>query len=69
MTVSCSSLTELLTAAEIADYLGIHRETVYDFTRRGAIPGRKVGGSWRYNPAEVLAALETQTLRTREVSR
>lgn len=68
MTVNCGSLTELLTAAELADYLGIHRETVYDFTHRGAIPGSKVGRLWRYNPADVLAALEAQTRMTQGVT-
>lgn len=48
----------LLTARELSDYLGIHRETVYELTHKGAIPGHKVGGVWRYDPAEVLAALE-----------
>ena len=56
MTTALETLV-LLTARELADYLGIHRETVYSLTHDGRIPGHKVGGVWRYDPAEVLAAL------------
>jgi excisionase family DNA binding protein len=48
----------LLTAQELADYLGIHRETVYSLTHEGKIPGHKVGALWRYDPDEVLEALQ-----------
>jgi excisionase family DNA binding protein len=52
-----------VTAQELADYLGIHRETVYEYTQQGAIPGHKIGRLWRYDLAEVLAELEVQTMR------
>lgn len=59
MTTSCDSSTELrlLTAQELADVLGIHRETVYLMTADGRIRGYKVGVSWRYELEEVLEDL------------
>jgi excisionase family DNA binding protein len=54
-------VTELVTAQELAQRLSIHRETVYTLTQRGAIPGHKVGTSWRYDFAEVLETLENST--------
>lgn len=37
-----------LKAKEVADQLGIHRNTVYDLIKREEIPGaRKIGGEWR----------------------
>lgn len=41
-------MDEILTANEAADYLKINVRTVYRLIREGRIPGRKVGGSWRF---------------------
>lgn len=39
---------EILTPKEAAQYLSIHVRTIYRLAKRGEIPGRKVGGSWRF---------------------
>lgn len=39
---------EVLTPKEAADYLSIHVRTVYRLVKNGVIPGRKIGGSWRF---------------------
>ena len=41
-------MDEILTANEAADYLKINVRTIYRLIREGKIPGRKVGGSWRF---------------------
>ena len=41
-------MDEILTANEAADYLKINVRTIYRLIREGRIPGRKVGGSWRF---------------------
>ena len=41
-------LREILTPREAADYLSVHVRTIYRLVKNGAIPGRKVGGSWRF---------------------
>jgi excisionase family DNA binding protein len=45
----------LLTAAEVADYLGLKPGTVLDKWERGEIPGFKFGRAVRFNLDEVLA--------------
>lgn len=39
---------EILTPREAADYLSVHVRTIYRLVKNGDIPGRKVGGSWRF---------------------
>ncbi len=39
---------EVLTPREAAEYLSIHVRTIYRLVKKGEIPGRKVGGSWRF---------------------
>jgi len=40
---------EIMTPREAADYLSVHVRTIYRLAKNGDIPGRKVGGSWRFN--------------------
>ena len=37
-----------LSIGEVAKYLGLTVSTVYRLVKRGAIPGFKVGGQWRF---------------------
>jgi excisionase family DNA binding protein len=39
---------EILTPREAADYLSVHVRTIYRLAKNGEIPGRKIGGSWRF---------------------
>jgi excisionase family DNA binding protein len=39
---------EIMTPREAAEYLSIHVRTIYRLAKNGEIPGRKVGGSWRF---------------------
>lgn len=43
------SMTLLFTAEEAAKYLRLHVKSIYRLARDGKIPGRKVGGSWRFH--------------------
>lgn len=38
----------IMTADEVAKFLGIHRETVYLYAKKGRIPAFKIGYSWRF---------------------
>ncbi len=42
-----------LTLAQAADRLGVHYMTVHRYVRLGRLPGRKVGGAWQIDPADV----------------
>lgn len=39
---------EVMTPREAADYLSVHVRTIYRLAKNGEIPGRKIGGSWRF---------------------
>jgi excisionase family DNA binding protein len=41
-------MKEILTPREAAEYLSVHVRTIYRLAKNGEIPGRKVGGSWRF---------------------
>jgi excisionase family DNA binding protein len=40
---------ELLTAEELADFLRVHRSTVYRLLRNGHLPAFRVGSDWRFS--------------------
>ena len=42
-----------LSVAEIADYLGIKRDTVYKWIERKEMPAHKVGRLWKFRRDEV----------------
>jgi excisionase family DNA binding protein len=41
-------MKEIMTPREAAEYLSVHVRTLYRLAKNGGIPGRKVGGSWRF---------------------
>jgi excisionase family DNA binding protein len=41
-------MKEILTPREAAEYLSVHVRTIYRLAKNREIPGRKVGGSWRF---------------------
>ena len=40
---------DILTLKEAAKYLKIGESTVYRLAQKGKLPGRKVGGGWRFS--------------------
>ena len=45
---SAFQVREIMTPREAAEYLSVHVRTIYRLAKNGNIPGRKVGGSWRF---------------------
>ena len=41
-------MKEIMTPREAAEYLSVHVRTIYRLVKNGEIPGRKIGGSWRF---------------------
>jgi len=39
----------VLTVQEVSQYLKLAKSTVYNLAREGILPGRKVGGTWRFS--------------------
>jgi excisionase family DNA binding protein len=51
-------LVRLMTAAEVADALGVSKERVWQLTREGKLPAVRLGGrTYRYHPARTSAAI------------
>lgn len=42
-----------LSVEEIADYLGVSRDTVYAWVSEKGMPGHRVGRLWKFKTAEV----------------
>lgn len=42
------SKDEVMTLEEVATFLKVGEQTVYDLARSGNLPGRKVGREWRF---------------------
>ena len=54
----------VLTIDEVADWLGMHRNSVHRAARQGRLPARRVGKEWRFL-AEAVAARWTAGRRLR----
>jgi excisionase family DNA binding protein len=50
----------LLSARELAEYLGLSASTVLDWFEAGRVPGFKLGAAVRFRASEVDAWLEAQ---------
>jgi excisionase family DNA binding protein len=48
---------DVLTLIEVAELLGVESKLVEELTRGGEIPGRQIGGEWRFARSAVLAWL------------
>jgi excisionase family DNA binding protein len=58
-------MDEILTASQVATLLQLHPRTVYKLVKQGTLPGKKFGGGWRFNKAEImhLVTAPTETAR------
>ena len=48
-----NSLEKWLSVEEIAEHLGISKETVYRWLEKGSIPAHRIGKLWKFKPSEV----------------
>jgi excisionase family DNA binding protein len=44
---------QLMKVKEVAEYLRVHRSTIYRLLRRSAIPTLKIGSNWRFNVEQI----------------
>lgn len=47
-------MEEILTTAELAEYLKIDKATVYRLAKNSQIPAFKIGRQWRFNKLEII---------------
>jgi len=50
----------LIDIDELADYLKLKKQTIYNWLHQGKISGIKVGGVWRFNRREVESWLKSR---------
>jgi excisionase family DNA binding protein len=64
---STTAGTEVLTTAQAATLLGVSVEAVEEAVRTAGLPGRMIGGDWRFAKAAVLAwlALPDPSIKSR----
>jgi excisionase family DNA binding protein len=53
-------LRPFLTARQVAELFQINVETVYDLIARDGLPATKLGGSWRFDEAELRTWFRTR---------
>ena len=46
---SMAQAVKVLTVNELAEYLRVHRSTIYRLLKKGLLPGFKIGSDWRFN--------------------
>lgn len=53
-------MPKLIDVDELADYLRLKKQTIYNWLHQGKISGIKVGGVWRFDRKEVDAWLRSR---------
>jgi excisionase family DNA binding protein len=43
------SEAKVITVGELAEYLRVHRSTLYRLLKKQQLPGFKIGSDWRFN--------------------
>ena len=52
-TIGSIAMNKLLSAKEIAEYLGINEMTVYKYAKDGRLPAIRIGKLWRFDAAKI----------------
>jgi excisionase family DNA binding protein len=60
-------MAKLMDIDELADYLRLKKQTIYNWLHQGKISGIKVGGVWRFERREVDDWLKSKRHATREI--
>ena len=48
-----ASIPSLLSVEELADYLGLKKQTIYNWLNQGKISGIKIGKVWRFDKSDI----------------
>ena len=60
-------MPRLLDIEELADYLRLKKQTIYNWLHEGKISGIKVGGVWRFERREVNSWLRSRRRATKDI--
>jgi excisionase family DNA binding protein len=53
-------MTDLMSAQELAEYLGLSYRTVLELARKGEVPGTRFGNTWRFHRGVIENMLGTK---------
>ncbi|MBU1998274.1 MAG: helix-turn-helix domain-containing protein [Candidatus Omnitrophota bacterium] len=53
-------MQKLISLDELAEYLRLQRQTIYNWLYQGKISGIKVGGVWRFDRREIDSWIKTR---------
>ena len=56
-------MKRLLDVEELAEYLKLRKQTIYNWLNQNKISGIKIGGVWRFDKAEIDRWLRAQSKR------
>lgn len=59
-------MAQLIDIDELANYLKLKKQTIYNWLHQGKISGIKVGGVWRFERKEVDAWLKSRRRASKE---
>jgi excisionase family DNA binding protein len=48
-----TTMDELFTLQELAEYLKIAEKTLYGYAQKGTIPGIRIGSAWRFRKTDI----------------
>lgn len=51
---------EILLVEEVAEYLRVNKQTIYNLLRQGQLPAKKIGGQWRFHKKAIDDYLQAQ---------
>jgi excisionase family DNA binding protein len=63
--IAVETTRDVMTADEVAEFLGVDRNTVYDFASRGVIPHQRLGKRLLFRRGAVVAWLDTSLCNAR----
>ena len=58
-------MDRLLDIEELASYLKLKKQTIYNWLNQRKISGIKIGGVWRFDKREIAKWLKTQSRKTK----
>lgn len=60
-------MKKLYTALELADYLSVEKQTIYNWLTKGKITGIKLGRMWRFDPRKINSWLRNNNAKQRSI--
>ena len=59
-------MNHLLDVEELAHYLKLQKQTIYNWLNQRKLSGIKIGGVWRFDKREIDKWLKSQSRKTKE---